>query len=562
MAFSKIILNGVTQIDLTQDTVAAENLIAPNTAHGADGQSIVGTASEGLDAPKFTVVWNNYWSEIISITCDKTYTECVNYWDNGTIYAMVLETDQGQSEAHQYVLSFLGLSDTPSPHIAYALWSETYVYYDIFYYSDGTIEFNNPSIVPETVTATQNGTVYPSYGHILESVIVNVPSTEPNLQSKSVSYTPTETAQSATVAADSGYDGLSSVSVSVGAISNTYVGSNITRRSSTDLTASGATVTAPAGYYANNATKTIANGSVTAPSSISGTSATVSTGTNTLTLTKSVSVTPNVTTAGYISSGTAGNASISLTASVPTNPTPTVSEDTVTIPSGFYSSSTTKSVASGTAGTPAATKGAVSNHTISVTPTVTNTTGYITGDTKTGTAVTVSASELVSGSQTVTTNDTYDVTDLAELIVNVAGGGGVTITDEPNATGITCVITSGGSPTPPTPETWETVFNGTAYANADQPYNYFWIADMGSVYPTIGSVWRVTIDGTSYRCTAYVLTSLSQIAIGNPKYSGETDDGNPIPANFYNAGWGAMVGDTELVSGVQHAIKLERLVED
>lgn len=79
---------------------------------------------------------------------------------------------------------------------------------------------------------------------------------------------------------------------------------------------------------------------------------------------------------------------------------------------------------SGTAGTPTATKGSVSNHSISVTPSVTNTTGYITGSTKTGTAVTVSASELVSGSETKTANGTYDVTNLAELVVNVSGGGG------------------------------------------------------------------------------------------------------------------------------------------
>ena len=45
MAISKIILNGVTQIDLTSDTVQASNLISPNTAHGADGEAIVGTAS-------------------------------------------------------------------------------------------------------------------------------------------------------------------------------------------------------------------------------------------------------------------------------------------------------------------------------------------------------------------------------------------------------------------------------------------------------------------------------------------------------------------------------------
>ena len=100
----------------------------------------------------------------------------------------------------------------------------------------------------------------------------------------------------------------------------------------------------------------------------------------------------------------------------------TVSGDTVTAPAGYYASAASKSVASGTAGTPTATKGTVSNHAISVTPSVTNTTGYITGSTKTGTAVSVSASELVSGSETKTANGTYDVTNLAELVVNVASG--------------------------------------------------------------------------------------------------------------------------------------------
>ena len=76
-------------------------------------------------------------------------------------------------------------------------------------------------------------------------------------------------------------------------------------------------------------------------------------------------------------------------------------------------------VPAGSAGTPSATKGTVSNHSVSVTPSVTNTTGYITGSTKTGTAVTVSASELVSGSETKTANGTYDVTTLASLVVAI-----------------------------------------------------------------------------------------------------------------------------------------------
>ena len=80
-------------------------------------------------------------------------------------------------------------------------------------------------------------------------------------------------------------------------------------------TASGATVTIPAGYYTQQTTKAVSSGSATAPSTISGTAASVSTGTNTLTLTKTVSVTP-VVSAGYVNVGTAGNASVSLTASV------------------------------------------------------------------------------------------------------------------------------------------------------------------------------------------------------------------------------------------------------
>lgn len=125
--------------------------------------------------------------------------------------------------------------------------------------------------------------------------------------------TPSETAQTAVAAGR-----YTTGAVTVGAISSTYVGSGIAKNDSDDLTVSGATVTAPAGYYSAAASKSVASGAVTAPSSISGTAATVSTGTNTLTLTKTVSVTPNVTTAGYISSGTAGNSSVSLTASVTT----------------------------------------------------------------------------------------------------------------------------------------------------------------------------------------------------------------------------------------------------
>lgn len=75
----------------------------------------------------------------------------------------------------------------------------------------------------------------------------------PNLQSKSVSYTPTETAQSQSVTADSGYDGLSSVGVSVGAISPTYVGSGVTRKAAASYTPSTSTQTIAANQYLTGA---------------------------------------------------------------------------------------------------------------------------------------------------------------------------------------------------------------------------------------------------------------------------------------------------------------------
>lgn len=159
---------------------------------------------------------------------------------------------------------------------------------------------------------------------------INGITTGGNLETGSQTITATESSQSIQMLPTTGYDGFDEVDITVNAIPSNYVGSGVTQRTSSDLSASGATVTAPAGYYASSAST---------------------------------------------------------------------------------------AVASGTAGTPTASKGAVNSHAIAVTPSVTNTTGYITGGTKTGTAVSVSASELVSGTYSVTGSGTADVTNYASISV-------------------------------------------------------------------------------------------------------------------------------------------------
>lgn len=230
-----------------------------------------------------------------------------------------------------------------------------------------------------------------------------------NYQSKTVNITPTESAQSQTVRADVGYDALDEVEVNVAAIADDYVGSAVPRKSSANVAINGAKFTAPAGYYASDAEKTM----TTAAWSASATKGAVSN--------HSVSVTPtaSIDVAGYRPVGTKNGTAVSVSASELVSGTLSITSSGTKDVTNYASAS----VSAGTEGTPTATKGTVSNHSVSVTPSVTNTAGYISGGTKTGTAVSVSASELVSGTKSITANGTgIDVTEYAAVDVAVPSG--------------------------------------------------------------------------------------------------------------------------------------------
>ena len=162
----------------------------------------------------------------------------------------------------------------------------------------------------------------------------------------------------------------------------------IATKTASDLTASGATVTVPAGYYASQATKSVSSGSARTPAATITKTPTISVSSAGL-ITASVSGTQNITpavTAGYISSGTAG---------------------TITV--------------SGTATQQLTTQAAKT-----VTPTTSSQTAVASGRYTTGT-VTVAAipSSYIqpSGTKSITTNGTYDIKTYASVEINVASGG-------------------------------------------------------------------------------------------------------------------------------------------
>ncbi len=231
----------------------------------------------------------------------------------------------------------------------------------------------------------------------------------PSLQSKTHIVT---SAGTATVTPDSGYDGLSSVAVTVpSADANGSVTGNF-------VTVSGVEKFRITGESYAETGGWVDGDSVIGESAVrdydvvsSGTSVTPTESAQTIGgayYMMESAVTVNAIPSNYVGSGVTQRSSSDLTAS----------GATVTVPSGYYSEQASKAIASGTQGTPSFNRSAGTNS-VTLTPVVVNSAGYINGGTRNGEAVTISASELVSGTLPLTDNGTADCTNYASVNVNI-----------------------------------------------------------------------------------------------------------------------------------------------
>lgn len=128
MAISKIIIDGVTKMDVTSDTVEASNLLSGYTALKNDGTDITGTASAGPTVLVDSVTINNSqigitFSNISSIpsffivinsttnTSNKSQPVCVSYMNtstspNPTSCWGIATKISGLTQSFQYVTTF------------------------------------------------------------------------------------------------------------------------------------------------------------------------------------------------------------------------------------------------------------------------------------------------------------------------------------------------------------------------------------------------------------------------------------------------------------------------
>jgi len=435
--FTASTADALSQVDITVSAVTSGYIGNPNVVRSKDASYFYETISypnfhEGYitSAPSLQTHFALEDKTVTPSTTAQTVTPTGDsYYLNSVTVTAITAGSAGTPTATKGTVTSHSVTVTPS------------VTNTTGYINGGTINGTAVTVsASELVSGSQTLTANNTYDVTNLAEVVVLVDDAPTLQTKT-NIDPTLSSQ--TITADEGYDGLYSVqinampsgtagtpSASKGAVNNHSITVTPSVTNSTGYitggTINGTAVTVSAselvsGTYSvtSAGTADVTNyASVSVPSGTAGTPSASKGAVNN----HSITVTPSVTnSAGFISSGSINGTAVTVSASELVSGTYNVSTSGTADVTNYASIS----VSAGSTGTPSATKGAVNNHSITVTPSVTNSTGYISGGTKTGTAVTVSASELVSGTLTVSSVGTADVTNYAIVSVSITDGNNI-----------------------------------------------------------------------------------------------------------------------------------------
>lgn len=314
MSVNKVDYYGTTLIDLTNDTVTPEVLRQGYTAHKADGSIITGTMIVSTQVITVEDTEDEHGGTVRTITAVDI--------SNDTVTADKLLSGYTAHDSQGNAITGTYTSPTYQTKTVTPTKSSQIITPDTGYNALSGVTVNaipNEYIIPSgSITITKNGindvTNY-------SSVTVDVRNSSINLQSKNASISTSEQ----TITSDTGYDGLSSVTIEA-----------LSLQSKTVNPSNSIQVIEPSSSYhalSSVTVNAIQSGSAGTPDTTISTTPTISinsSGLITVSVSSSQSVTPTVSE-GYVSEGTSGTISVSgsnthqLTTKAATTITPTTS---------------------------------------------------------------------------------------------------------------------------------------------------------------------------------------------------------------------------------------------